>query len=121
MWPRWARVCQTSELSADPQRLFRALARLRAPMKLGIRSDIICSQAGDRMVVALVDGSESVILNTTGSRLWEAMEGKGNFDSTALEGLLRQWYPSLSQETVEKDVEQFLGKLLTHQLVERLD
>lgn len=89
-------------------------------MKLSVRTDTITSKAGDRFVVSLPDGDESIILNPTASRIWGEIMSTEVVESVELEKLLLSWYPSLSRETAAGDVSKFVERLKAHFLVEEV-
>lgn len=79
---------------------------------------MIGSKAGDRYVVTLSDGKESVILNRVGSLLWERLTSSPESSSAkSLVGFLCESYPGLSQEEATRDVDAFLQKLAAHQFL----
>lgn len=89
-----------------------------SPPLISLNPQVIGSKAGDRYVITLSDGKESVILNRVGSLLWEYLARSPESSSEkSLVGFLCESFPGLSQEEATRDVDAFLQKLAAHQFL----
>ena len=77
--------------------------------------DASASTVGDRVVLYHRVSRAALVLNPTGSTIWEQLVAPSSV--TALADHLRARFPSLSPEDAERDVQTFLAELLQHAMV----
>lgn len=81
------------------------------------RTEGVLSETADgRAMLATPSGQEVIVLNSTGTIVWELLADHG--DAASLARLVQQRYPDLAPETVERDVQAFLAELVDAALVE---
>jgi hypothetical protein len=81
------------------------------------RAEGVLSETADgRAMLATPSGQEVIVLNSTGTIVWELLTDHG--DAASLARGVQERYPDLLPETVERDVQAFLGELLEASLVE---
>jgi hypothetical protein len=74
--------------------------------------DAVASSVGDRFVLYHRVSKSAIVLNPTGSWLWERLAEPRTV--VQLTNDLLQRFPSLRQEDAERDVTHFLGELTHH-------
>ena len=74
------------------------------------------SLAGDRAVLYERDSRSAIVLNPTGTRLWQTLEQPQS--ALQLREALRALYPTLVEEQAARDVEAFLRDLSSKDLVQ---
>ena len=70
------------------------------------------SAVGDRVVLYHRTSRSALVLNPTGSHLWERLATPAALPDLA--GALREKFPSLSADDARKDVAAFLDELTRH-------
>lgn len=73
------------------------------------------SRVGERNVLYHRDSGKAIVLNPTGSWLWEQLSTPQTAE--ALIAVLQQRFPEVSPEQALRDVEAFLDELKEHQAV----
>lgn len=74
------------------------------------------STVGDRVVLYHRPSGKAIVLNPTGSLLWNSLETPKSRE--ALAGVLKARYANLEDGRALADVDEFLKNLKTHDLVE---
>jgi hypothetical protein len=78
-----------------------------------VRADHVeASTVGDRVVLYHRMSRSALVLNPTGSHLWDRLAAPAGVSDLA--AALRQRFPSLSVEAAHKDVAAFLDELTRH-------
>jgi hypothetical protein len=75
-------------------------------------ADAVASSVGDRVVLYHRVSKSAIVLNPTGSWLWERLEEPRTVAQLTTDLVAR--FPSLRQEDAERDVTHFLGELTQH-------
>ena len=70
------------------------------------------SVVGDRVVLYHRISRSALVLNPTGSRLWERLASPASPQD--LTATLREWFPALGPEDALRDVSSFLDELTRH-------
>jgi hypothetical protein len=73
------------------------------------------STVGDRVVLYHRTSRSALVLNPTGSRLWERLASPASPQD--LTAALRERFPTLSQEDALRDVGAFLAELTRHEAI----
>jgi hypothetical protein len=76
---------------------------------------VLSENAEGRAMLAAPSGDEVIVLNSTGSLVWELLAQHG--DPAELARLVQQQYPDMPAAAVERDVQAFLAELLGAELV----
>jgi Coenzyme PQQ synthesis protein D (PqqD) len=74
--------------------------------------EVEASTVGDRVVLYHRTSRSALVLNPTGSRLWERLAIPAS--PQELTGALRERFPALSREDALRDVSAFLDELTRH-------
>jgi hypothetical protein len=80
-------------------------------------SDATASTVGDRVVLYHRVSKAALVLNPTGSWMWQRLAAPQT--ATGLAQDLRKRFPSVSLEDAERDVNAFLADLTQHAMVAR--
>lgn len=75
------------------------------------------STAGDRVVVYHSQTGSALVLNPTGSRLWQALSEKPHTEESLVEKIAAE-HPAQPREVIAKDVADFLKQISAHDLLE---
>jgi hypothetical protein len=78
-------------------------------------SDASVSTVGDRVVLYHRVSKAALVLNPTGSWIWQQLTCPRTPDAIA--GDLRRRFPALSADDAERDVKAFLAELVQHAMV----
>jgi hypothetical protein len=73
--------------------------------------------ADGRAMLAASSGAEVIVLNETGTMVWDLLAEHGDPDQ--LVRLVHEAYPEVAADSIERDVHAFLGEMLAAELVER--
>jgi hypothetical protein len=73
--------------------------------------------ADGRAMLAAPTGAEVIVLNGTGTMVWDLLADHGDPDE--LVRLVHEAYPEIGADAVERDVRGFLDELLAAELVEQ--
>jgi hypothetical protein len=73
--------------------------------------------ADGRAMLAAPSGAEVIVLNGTGTMVWDLLADHGDPDE--LVRLVHEAYPEIGADAVERDVRGFLDELLAAELVEQ--
>jgi hypothetical protein len=74
------------------------------------------SAVGDRVVLYHRTSRSALVLNPTGSRLWQRLASPASHEDLAT--ALQEWFPSLAREDALGDVSSFLDELTQHGAIE---
>lgn len=77
---------------------------------------VLSENAEGRAMLAAPSGDEVIVLNSTGTLVWELLGDHG--DAATLARLVQERYPEMPGDEVERDVQAFLAELLAAALVE---
>ena len=81
------------------------------------RVDGVLSETADgRAMLAALSGSEVVVLNDTGTMVWDLLAEHGEPDQ--LVRLVHEAYPDVAVDSIARDVHAFLEELVAAELVE---
>jgi PqqD family protein of HPr-rel-A system len=83
---------------------------------VGRSQDVETSTAGDRVVLYHRRSRHALVLNPTGSWIWELLAEPASVAGLVAE--LRRHYPTVSLEDAERDVTALLDDLRTHGMIE---
>jgi hypothetical protein len=72
--------------------------------------------ADGRAMLAASSGAEVIVLNETGSMVWDLLADHGDPDE--LVRLVHEAYPEVAADSIERDVHTFLEELVAADLVE---
>jgi hypothetical protein len=75
-------------------------------------ADAVASSVGDRVVLYHRVSKSAIVLNPTGSWLWERLSQPRTVAQLTAD--LQARFPAVSQEDAERDVTHFLGELTQH-------
>ena len=82
------------------------------------RVDGVLSETADgRAMLAALSGSEVVVLNDTGTMVWDLLAEHGEPDQ--LVRLVHEAYPDVAVDSIARDVRSFLDELVAAELVEQ--
>ena len=82
------------------------------------RADGVLSETADgRAMLAASSGREVIVLNATGTMVWDLLADHGEPDD--LVRLVRDAYPEVDADSIERDVHTFLDELVAAELVEQ--
>jgi hypothetical protein len=82
------------------------------------RVDGVLSETADgRAMLAALSGSEVIVLNDTGTMVWELLAD--HEDPDQLVRLVHEAYPEMAVDAIARDVQAFLDELVAAELVER--
>ena len=74
------------------------------------------SLAGDRVVLYERESRSAIVLNPTGTRLWQTLENPQS--ALQLREALRTLYPTLAEDQAARDIEAFLRDLSDKGLIQ---
>jgi hypothetical protein len=81
------------------------------------RADGVLSETADgRAMLAASSGAEVIVLNETGTLVWDLLADHG--DPNELVRLVHEAYPEVAGDAIERDVHAFLDELVAADLVE---
>jgi hypothetical protein len=78
---------------------------------------VTAERSGERTVVLNADGTVLSTLSPVGTIVWEALPG----ERTALLEQLKELFPDIDEDSLDRDLDLFIDELVTVELITRVD